>query len=758
MAHASQQFMRYATAGITSCARRFFRYGPTFILICILCLSIASSDLFARATSPSWRDCVLSAYTTERNGKIAEARAIWLKAFAIAQKLGPSHPWYTVSLRNLGRLYMIDCTDFDKPKSYFQRELSILKTLGDNYPDLIYDYYYLARIYSIKGQFEQARQNLERAVVISQDQSTDSDTLIHLFSYIQVPYHALGLQNQEREYQRKLMAHLLHKYPANEVAQEICPLARTVKQDGDSAGESIAARAFYQVSLHLCAEALQYPQPANHRALLLRLSADTYLRLHEYDAALAKASQGLSALSPNSTDRENFGLLCAYAGQALETLDRPDEAQGYYCNALKFPDLPQYVRDTLVESLVRNYVSAQQYEKALQLTAGNAASKHRPYVLISIARAYALKGNEPSAANYLRKALAIYKSRPVTEDQVAGIIHMSHLFRRLGAVSEADQCIATGLARAKQKFGPDSLDMADALVQAAGEREAQYEPANAAEQQRLALSILQKRAEIPVNALAQALVTMAGICLWQNEPALATGFANRALKLEAEHRAPFDWHRSVQSTQILGLSACYEGDFRKAEDLFKKRLDILADNGSKRDRDLGLVDLACAYSLRDKYAESERIYRSIIEAKDDMPEARYWFVHDLLEQRRNVEAEKLCNQSLEAMTKGRYINPWRRWRGVFLGFRGRLLSLHGQHDQAQSAFVQANEILHQEGDIGHVADLLYFQAQDFLANNQQEKAEAAMQESLSLYGQMRPYVVDYRKQCSQSRKDLPKKP
>ncbi len=130
--------------------------------------------------------------------QVEAALSLWQNAYTDAAKLGEDHPFFSITLRNLGLLYFAK-QDLDKAESLLRKSVKILQTFGANYPDLSIDYYFLGRIDSLKGNSQLAVNWYEKGIKICQEHPPDDDTMPQLLAFAATAYHALGAEEKEAE-------------------------------------------------------------------------------------------------------------------------------------------------------------------------------------------------------------------------------------------------------------------------------------------------------------------------------------------------------------------------------------------------------------------------------------------------------------------------------------------------------------------------------------------------------------------------------
>ncbi len=130
------------------------------------------------------------AYTAYRSGQGALSIKLWEKALPLAKKLGVDHPFYSITLRNLGLLHYFtyECgRDYEKSRRYFEEELALLTPLGPDYPDLAFTLHYLGSIATVRGRYEEAWERYQRALAIGIKYPLDSQLAVTTKFFALVP-------------------------------------------------------------------------------------------------------------------------------------------------------------------------------------------------------------------------------------------------------------------------------------------------------------------------------------------------------------------------------------------------------------------------------------------------------------------------------------------------------------------------------------------------------------------------------------------
>ncbi len=88
-----------------------------------------------------------------------------LSALNEAKKFGVDDPRYSESLRMLSQTHF-QLLQYEEGEKYVQEECALLEKMGDNYPSLDYDYFWLGIMAETRGELEKANRLMNKALVL----------------------------------------------------------------------------------------------------------------------------------------------------------------------------------------------------------------------------------------------------------------------------------------------------------------------------------------------------------------------------------------------------------------------------------------------------------------------------------------------------------------------------------------------------------------------------------------------------------------
>src|SRR6516164_8376638 len=124
-------------------------------ILVVLAVHLPFVPVSAATQEPSWIKLMLAAYDTN------DPR-YYLAAMRLAEKYGDNDPRLHIARLNAGIHYR--WSNPPLAESILQKDIIELKNLDPDFPDLVYDYYELARAYQWQGRYIEAEPPLLRAL------------------------------------------------------------------------------------------------------------------------------------------------------------------------------------------------------------------------------------------------------------------------------------------------------------------------------------------------------------------------------------------------------------------------------------------------------------------------------------------------------------------------------------------------------------------------------------------------------------------
>jgi len=140
--------------------------------------------LWAEASSERWFDLMRQSQQDAQGADYPRALPVALKALQEAKKFRPDDARYTESLRCVSWLYL-QLGQYKQAEPYFKEESKILAALGEDFPDLDYDYFGLGILCERRGELELAEDYQRKALrlgcsLIKKDEPPVTEIACHL--------------------------------------------------------------------------------------------------------------------------------------------------------------------------------------------------------------------------------------------------------------------------------------------------------------------------------------------------------------------------------------------------------------------------------------------------------------------------------------------------------------------------------------------------------------------------------------------------
>lgn len=156
------------------------------LLLIGLAIQILFVPVSAATNEPGWTKLMQLAYDTH------DPR-YYLAAVRLAEKYGSADPRLHIAMFNAAVHYR--CTKPELAERLLKRDIADLKSLDPDFPDLVYEYYELARVYEWQGRYEEAEPVLLRALAIRdkwQDVSSDDPSTAEILACLYFAYLGMG--------------------------------------------------------------------------------------------------------------------------------------------------------------------------------------------------------------------------------------------------------------------------------------------------------------------------------------------------------------------------------------------------------------------------------------------------------------------------------------------------------------------------------------------------------------------------------------
>lgn len=532
-----------------------------------------------RAMTDEWRSLAIAGEKARRQDRFDYSTRMWTRAYEVAEKLGPDHPFLSISLRNLSALYFGARRNLDKAEPLLLRSVQILNPLGETYPDLAEDYYCLGRIACMRGKFDQALVWYEKAEKICQVQPPHDDMLPDLYCGFATIYRAFGDAKKESQYLDKIdQLERLRSSKAKALVYR--RLTGWLETDGKFLPRS-KDNPFNTIAINLYRkeiELLQEQNPGDERlGEAYQQCAMIRMSLSDDQGALDDLTRAIKIFSLDERKYETVTSLMTYQGRYLFRLKRPAEALSVYSavmNRAKGGDNSRWLADK-----AECCVALGKYDEALaayqKLIDNSSIPVERIPYQIAMANCLRLQGRQASAIELLTELKETCRKSITSASDIHFYFQLSEQFAKLGLVQESLNCNQRARILAKSNYDTLSPQYASSLNTIGNwlvEPLKQYEESCKYFQE--VIQLTQKNPKKTASARAQALAGLA-------EARFRLGDSNEAQRLSEQALELFETMPHTQPVEIanlLGIQgelAQKRGDNQAAATLMKRRQDAL---------------------------------------------------------------------------------------------------------------------------------------------------------------------------------------
>lgn len=188
---------------------RLFASAPAVIAFGFLAIAMIASPAYAEER---WAETIVEARKAESLSDYSKAKDLFEQALKQAELFGENDPRLTASLRMIGKL-TLELGKYDKAITSLEREQSIQKKIGLDYPGRIEGMIPLGKAYRDSGRFDQSEETLLQALKLSA-----STVRFHTFDWemqvLEAIWSNYDLQKKHRKalgYARRLLQHVESK-------------------------------------------------------------------------------------------------------------------------------------------------------------------------------------------------------------------------------------------------------------------------------------------------------------------------------------------------------------------------------------------------------------------------------------------------------------------------------------------------------------------------------------------------------------------
>jgi tetratricopeptide (TPR) repeat protein len=680
--------------------------------------SIGAKSGTGNPTSTAWRRLAIAASDLARRDDFQGAKKLWYKALVEARKLGPNHPWYSITLRNLIFVHFRCNDDLNLITQLLNEDLAVLKPLGAGYEDQTFDLQYLGRIKNMQGDFAGAKHCFEEAVRIAEPSPTSRDVIPECLAYLTVAYTALHADKEAESSRNKLITIYIRRHLRNplESMGDVQYCCGCIGHDADNAAAK-DRRPFRLAALELLTRILAFNvhgaagNKAREEAFANR--ASDYILLDDFENAFrdyVSAADELRECNDQEYMRRRSNLLQSAAGclkkstrlaEALPLLQQSVSIfQKTGCSSPEdYKVLLSSVRATadccvnlhkpdLAVALIKDYLK-QPVDK-----------QDRAAALVNLASFYNLQGDRQASLACDNQACAVYATMTDSQDVAEHWAAMSHRYATMRSDSQADACIAKAQSIAGRLKATPAVHAS--LLVTIGElywQKNRMEEAKKFAQEALTVDDDQKTGpRWQSRGRAYSLLAQSDTAERHFDQAIKCW--NEVEKVaKSEPRAHEEDLAYIPMR--LAVLHCLLGDYARADTYAQKGCQMCSDvavGWNRAQREWAMLTNAEILAKEGKFDKANEISRTIMQLPTELEYkriARWVLVHNLIKQKKFDQAAQEADAGMDyhLVQPAPYMqtitpNPIRAWLLVFLALRARALDLSGAHAEARLLFAR----------------------------------------------------------------------
>lgn len=707
------------------------------VILAQLLLVVSTSQALASADT-EWLHMAKQADDFRRTGDFKKAREYWVKALKQNDMEKAVTPWTGIALRNLAEL-SLQIKDIDAAEKYSIRYIAELERLGKDYPDLARALIIRGKIYAIRKQFDSSTECLTKARKIAHDAPVNILDRSEALTFLSANYDVLKDRKNAKLCEKELIDILVERRPSQPyllVHSALEQLLEFAQQLPDK-----ERKCYLRVARDYADYLINDPKRfcnSDRIPMLLIATSDISNTIGDKKRAYSDLVRAKEfCLNEPGLPTDFRALMSAHVSSAFGKFQHYIDAAQCLNFARKLSngkkyDYGWYLNREAAENLARHSEFKQAREYYLEALQTAAGAGQRAYTLLGLATLALELGDTSECDRYFAEAWTL----------------ALQLKKSPSAKTTDLDMIKTGLNQLTQSATKNrypeiaSKAHADLLLLQRGNASA-----NA-----LGDCFYQASLEIDANQLSAAEKNLkAGLAMNKyslNEPELDPKNPNT-------DAGPADQRRwlYIDTFRLRGLLALYMHDMKTANSIFQQYLTI----SDKTKWTVGgyYCKFNCAmYYLQSKqFKESRRLFEGIIkftEGKPTLDEFRtssmFWYAVALCEDRDFAESEKYIQNVIDRAPKS---DNHKAWLSLCDALKGRIRSLNGHHEEAQALFEKAIIGLEKNGrkSAQDIANVLYWQIEDCLAQHQTSKARELAKKAVPLYEIMHMHMFSYEAEC-----------
>ncbi len=707
------------------------------VILAQLLLIVSASQAFATADT-EWLHIARVANDFRRSGDFQRAREYWVKALKQNDLEKVVTPWTGIALRNLAEL-SLQIKDIDAAEKYSVRYVAELEKLDSEYPDLARALIIRGKVYAIRKQFDRSTECLKKARKIAHDAPVNVLDRSEALTFLSANYDVLNDRKNAKLCEKELIDILVERRPSepyllvHNVLEQLLEFAKQLPEKERKSYLRVAR----DYSDYLINDPKRFCNSDRIPMLLIATSdiSNTIGDKKRVYSDLVRAKEFCQREPHLTTDFR--ALMFAHVSNAFAKLQHYVDAAQCLNVAKKLSggkkyDYGWHLNRAAGESFARtsNFKQAREYyQEALETADGLG---QRAVTLLDLATCDLELGDATECYRHFDEAwkLALQlKKNPSAKTTDLDMIKTglnnltksatNNRYPQLASKAHADVLIL-------QQGHPSTNALGDYAYQAA--------------------------LEIDANQLSAAEKNLkAGLALNKysmDEPEIVPKNPNT-------DSGPTDHRRwlYMDTFRLRGLLALYMHDMKTADNIFQQYLTISDKTKWIVGSNYCKFNCAMYYLQSKKLKESRRLFEGIIKFTEEKPTleefrttSMFWYAVALCEDYDFAESEKYIQKVTDRAPKS---NNHKTWLSLCDAVRGRIQSLKGHHEEAQALFEKAVIALEKSGrkSAQDIANILYWQIEDYLAQNQPSKARELARKAVPLFEIMHLHMFSYETEC-----------
>lgn len=714
-------------------------------LVLVAQLLILNGSPAIATLDSDWLRVAQSADDLRQRGDYRGSRDRWVEALKQADSNGSLNPWTTVALRNITE-HSINLHDIDLAEKYSIRYVAELEKRGEAYPELAHALLIRGRVLALRNQFGSSIECLVRGLKIAREEPVDVSDRSEALTFLSANYEVLNLRDDSNRCQKELVDTLLER--RGSTAWLLLRLAaerlRDISKHLPAKEEKCYLRVSRNLYERLATDPTKFGYPDGSVHDIFRKMSDISQLLGEPKRSHSELTKAKIACLRNSrmSDDQRAVFLAQLAASFNSAQLFIEAAQCFnlakkFSGGKKFTD-GWYLNRQAGEAQFRNANFKQAKASFLESIFGAKSPTERSYSFAFLCACELQLDNTKESDRYLKLAIqeALNTKRAAKESSLTDQENLAFIRNGFNQITVTFWEKHNPKAAARvHAFGLSLVD--PTLYDVAGE----YLWQGALEHEARNITNAEKNMD---NAFILAKYSL-------DEPEVAAKNPETDIPHPDDRRWKF-----FEYYRLRGLCAVSNNDAKTAIKLTKRYLALRDNQKWILGRNFCNFNAAMVYLQVKMFKESRRLFREAIDFTDRHKDVKhiaefrltnfFYLAIASCEDGDFDAASNYCKTVVELSEKSA---DRLFWLPATDAIRGRIQSLQGNHKEAQDLFDKALTALAKRKEFNpqDYANVLYWQLQDRLAQNQVSKAQELAKEAISLYEKKNAHAFSYEDEC-----------